>query len=1037
MEKKTIIELVNELSSNYSFDDMTKWFFEKGFVVKRIPLFDKTELYTQTMMISYLNNCQHWSTWGRQSRGTILYYDENIKSWKPIKYMMQRGAEVLTNFHYNEGIKETENITQKTLDILHPTQQKVMRNLTDNLPIDAYLTTKVDGVLIAITLYTCEIGNTVKQIIMESNDEFGKALIVMAKDTPFVPVISTQKTFNLTDPIIQSYFVTSLLCSMRFDYKTLSQLALNSEFTPTIALKQYGQELINKLMIFYNSIKSSDFVTLCFEAVCPYRQCSWGTVHSELAVDYPNAFMKVLSYSVGFETIPHFLFSDIIYKIGFDEPLWWKIDHAKNVNDMLIDLSKYIMGQIKQEEYLTEYPYHNKYPVQNLYIDPEGFVIWANDNGLDYNKIKSKEYYECHKPKNIKDLIRIASKTNVFPMANKIARFFNNLEEKMIALCNDLQYVFGLSDKPIEKPLIITGTMTPFEYLKSGLSTNALVSFNKQNVDKRCIMLINSSRDKWDPLCFELFKQYFNELGNTPLLSKILLQLVQYIQPWNSNQINAKIHKMIIEMPPLLESFYQQIMISNEPKRIIDVTNFVVFGCQESRDIDVVVIVPERNMVGEDVNMDQLKEQLNKIGYDINKDIDVNTIYIKDHNVMLARKGGLEIQNMILMTYQYHKQAYPRPVNELIKLNIKDKILIVSKFILDHLKILIGNEEYQKNRMERRQAYQGQLNRVIFATQIVDKIKLINTNEWMDTMKSLTMKMIQLFLLEHNEIEYTKRQMAVKFDEIHKGQYDNVLWFLMRGNEGTYEPKSIELMANEFKRIVNDVEIEILEWKSLTLDTQKNPTLLSDLLFQEFIKSPYEPTSLFVTDFIKVCLHKSINQMFPILCMNTDKLPKDILEKTVLVTQRSKEWLGLLTYYTCGTNSGLIPYEGNDWVSFYYNLIRGAIVEQIVIHNCDFSIWFPGKGIDKITVGLLVEDKKQGSNGIAPDLLLMIDKEIIPVEIKCIVGKPVDNGDFRRSIKLAKKQIEQSCKIIGGSRGMIVIVYVYDDKFVVRACIIK
>jgi len=1044
MEKKTIIELVNELSSKYNFDEMTKWFFDKGFIIKRIQLFDKTKLYNQTMMITYLNNCQHWSTWGRQARGTILYYDSNIQSWKPIKYMMQRGAEVLTNFHYNEGINETENITQKTLNILHPTQQKIMQCLTDILPIDAYLTTKVDGVLIAINLYTGEIGNTIKQIIMESNDEFGKVLITMAKDTPFVPVISTQKTFNLTDPIIQSYFMTSLLVSFGQEYNTLCQLATNPDFTPIVAMKHYGQELINRLTTFYNTIKSpSESITLCFEAVCPYRQCAWNNVHSELAVDYSHAFMKVLSYSIGFETRPHFLFSDLICTMGFDEPLWWKVDHAKNVDLMLMDLSKYIMGKMSQVDYLTSYPYHNKYSVQNLYLDPEGFVIWSNNNdnndnnGLDYNKIKSREYYECHKPKNIKDLIKIASRTKIFPMANKIAKFFDNLEEKIIALCQDLQIVLGISDKQLEYKLsTITNDKSPFEYLKSGLSEKALIAFNNQPIDKKCQMLINS-RSNWDPLCYELFHQYFRELKPELSLSRILLQMVQFLQPWVSNNMKEKIHMMIIEMPPLLESFYQHIIKVDAPRKIIDVTNFVVFGCKESRDIDVAVIIPDRNMIHDDINMEQLKEQLSKIGYDIKREIDINTIYIKDSNVMLVGKGGLEIQNMILMTYQYHKQAYPCPVNGLIKLNLKDKILIVSKFILDHLKVLIGKEEYQSIRTERRGAYQGQWNRVVFATKVFDKIKLINTNDWMDTMKSLTMKMIQLILLEHDDMEYTKRQMAVKFNKIYEGQYEHIIWFLLRGKEGTFNQLTIELMAREFKRIVDDFEIETIEWKLLTLNTMDNPTLLSDNLFQEFIKSPFEPTLLFVSEFIKVCPNRSINQMFPILCNNADKLPENILNKAILVSQRSKEWLGLLSYYTCGTNSGLIPYEGNDWVSFYYNLIRGAIVEQMVIHNCDFSNWFSGQTIDKITVGLLVESKEQGSNGIAPDLLLMVNKEIIPVEIKCIVGKPVDNADYRRSIKLARKQIEQSCKIIGGTCGIIVIVYVYDDQFDIKACIIK
>jgi hypothetical protein len=353
------------------------------------------------------------------------------------------------------------------------------------------------------------------------------------------------------------------------------------------------------------------------------------------------------------------------------------------------------------------------------------------------------------------------------------------------------------------------------------------------------------------------------------------------------------------------------------------------------------------------------------------------------------------------------------------------------------LKILIGKEEYQNIRDERRKAYQGQWNRVVFATKIFDKIKFIDSVEWIDTMKSLTMKIIQLILLEHDDMEYTKRQLAIKFDQLYNGEYDHIIWFLMRGKEGVFDSKCIELMNREFKRIVDDVVIETLDWKKLQLDTTKNPTLLPDILFQEFIKSPLKPTNVFETEFIRVCPHRSINQMFPINCYNTDKLPDDILNNVILVPQRSREWLSLLTYYTCGSNQGLIPYDGNDWVSFYYNLIRGAIVEQMVLQNCDFSQLFPDSEISKITVGLLVEDKKQGSLGIAPDLLLMVNKEIIPVEIKCLVGKPGDNGDFRRSMKLATKQIMQTNGIIGGSRGIVIIVYIDGDQFDAQACIIK
>ena len=95
--------------------------------------------------------------------------------------------------------------------------------------------------------------------------------------------------------------------------------------------------------------------------------------------------------------------------------------------------------------------------------------------------------------------------------------------------------------------------------------------------------------------------------------------------------------------------------------------------------------------------------------------------------------------------------------------------------------------------------------------------------------------------------------------------------------------------------------------------------------------------------------------------------------------------------------------------------------------------------VKKITVGLIVEKKGiKDSNGCAPDLLLLTEnQEIIPVEIKCLVGKPLKNADYRRAIHLAKLQVEGCLKIINSKgkknkRGIIVIIYIYQDKEVFK-----
>lgn len=224
-------------------------------------------------------------------------------------------------------------------------------------------------------------------------------------------------------------------------------------------------------------------------------------------------------------------------------------------------------------------------------------------------------------------------------------------------------------------------------------------------------------------------------------------------------------------------------------------------------------------------------------------------------------------------------------------------------------------------------------------------------------------------------------------------------------------------------------------WTNLSLDLSQNPTNFPDELVRSFIQSPFEPTLDFVNGFEPLCLDKRLNPMFLIESTNTHLLPLHVLEHCIVVAQRSEEWLRLLTYYSCGKNSGIKKYEGLDWVRFYYNLIRGAIMEIFVIKYCDFSNLIKEK-YEKITIGFLVDDiKMEKSLAISPDLILLTESgKIIPVEIKCMTSKPVNNRAFRRSVKLARKQLETSINILKDSKvGIIVIIYIYlnDANFIV------
>ncbi|QKF94687.1 hypothetical protein QKU48_gp1229 [Fadolivirus algeromassiliense] len=1039
----SIVTLVNELYNKGGFELIRATLNSKGFIVKPIQLFKHTALENRVIIIFYKNHIQLWEKWARQSRGVILLHDG---LWRPIKFMFDRGAELLTQLHKQSGIEETENMTLNNTSIFSPTQQRTIKSVSTNSDIDGYLTTKVDGMLVTITCYTGTLGNLISDVIERSDDEFGKTILHIARelDCKFIPVIATQKTFNVTEVTAINYIVTSFLTGLGIAlYEQLTNLSAIT------AMELYGKELIKKIMILHDNIQTFDeFITFSFEAVCKNRTCAWNKCHEELAVDYDKSLIRVLSYSHDLTTVPHFMFSDIISLAGFQEPLWWKITNSMQITSMLNDLSKYILGELSHEDYLKKYNPSNVI-IADTNLDPEGFIFWAYHDGLlDYNKVKVVEYYDCHNPNNIKKLLQIAKKTTIFPAANATLRFFTDLKNNLITVCHGFRYAFNL---PFDSHLInndvlklLIDGMTPYQYLYSKLSDSAKKAFDKQDLRKKCLMLMNV--DGFYSVCKQIFTFTFKELvlNQHPDLGKALKNIIHVACPWEDpSTLNSNLDNLISELGPYVNTFYLIIQECKKTKSTVDFLAFNVFGCPDSTDIDVIVSVSREN-IQKEIDIEELKRQLTLLGYDTDsRDLDINVVYVENGNVELFSKASDETQNILYLTYKYHKQAYPCLVDKTVMIDIKDKVNATIKFIMDHMRALLGNEQYHIERENRRMAYASVENKLNFTLSILHKIKYQNRYQWNDAMKSLSMKIIQLMLMEYSSVVYTKEELAIEFDKIYPGHYNHVKWFLFRGKFGTYSDDCLKILVKELTKIAVKHSPVQLKWTQLSIDTTQNPTELPDNVISEFIKSPFTPTDAFVEEFGSLCSDRDINKMFPIRCVNTHLLPENVLEHCVLIDQRSKEWIELLTYYTCGRNTGVKPYEGLHWVQFYYNLIRGAIVELFTMRYCDFSNIINEK-YERITLGFLVEDKNlKGSSAIAPDLLLMTEsKKIIPVEIKCLEQKPIDNHDYRRGVYLATKQLETSIKILGTNIGIIVLVYVYknDNDLVVydpRATIIS
>lgn len=561
----------------------------------------------------------------------------------------------------------------------------------------------------------------------------------------------------------------------------------------------------------------------------------------------------------------------------------------------------------------------------------------------------------------------------------------------------------------------------------------AVIPSRWDNMSKKQQHLIILNQTDISLKYFQIFVEELQdvEFNDTPEDHKLLKNIVTDLQTWNDTHI-------------VIKSKHVDILLSrrNKLEKGIDYIAFQVFGCPHSRDIDVAVLVRDHTELTDDINKVKLNEELIQLGYDISRGVDINVLYCENGMVMGCTKGSTEIQNILYLTYEIHIQKYPLFVSGLIDVNIEEKVSIISRTILDNFKLLISKEEYMEERLNKVAAYAGKWNRVQYVLSILDKIPVTVTNITREFFKSLTMKIVQLILLERHIYEYRKYELARKFDTIFPGHYEHIVWLLMRGSDGSYDPDTIKLLFNEFTRIASGIKITEPVWIKLSLNLEQNPTHLPNEIFQEFIKSPLQPTNKFVEGIQSIYPDRNINR-FLIPSINGELLPDTVKDKAILIAQRSPEWFKLLNFYKCGKGTGVKKYAGPDWVEYYFNLIRGSIVELMVINSCDFSSLFPI--YKKITLGFLVEEiGKAGCLGIAPDLLLLTNNntsEIIPVEIKCLTGYLSDNRDYRRDILLATKQLESSIKLIGNANslkmGIIVFVYLNEDGFNVYATSVR
>jgi hypothetical protein len=558
--------------------------------------------------------------------------------------------------------------------------------------------------------------------------------------------------------------------------------------------------------------------------------------------------------------------------------------------------------------------------------------------------------------------------------------------------------------------------------LPARLPEKAVKAFSYLSLDKKIKMLLNDKNISYDILR-SIFMEVFPECQQELINEKTLLNLSVRMELWNDNMLDENI---ILEINDICSQWTIK-------KDYLQYSAYYIFGCPLSTDIDIAFVVD--SFYGE-IDVASIQKEFTK-------KIDYNMIKIGvDGNIAEAYKGDkYETQNMILATYHLHPQKFPLPFSKMIIVDdIESRIRTIAKFILDSLRTIISVDDYRIERVSKVNAYNGYWGRVEYVLTIIDKINAktdLSNYEWKSAMKSIVMKIIQLVLAQYKKRCYTKIEMAGEYDKIYPGTRENALYFLTRGSMGMYNEKFLSDILDIYYQISIDLNPPKINLIKCDLDLTFNATSLPNDIYQEFIKSPYYPTVLFDQYMKNAIPDRNINSYFQLRCSNIDKLPSHILPHVIAVDQRSPEWKKLLKFYTCGSNTGVIPYNGEEWVKFYYNLIRGCVIEQVVIQNFDFAK-IVGNHVDKIMVGFLVESQEEKSIGIAPDLILRNGNELIPVEIKCLVGQPNQNHDFRRAVTLAKRELSTSMKILNATRSIIVLVFISqnNDEYIYETYIV-
>ena len=546
-----VVDLINNLLvPAYGDLDWPQWFGDRAIRASTPSQLKNTPYDGRVIMIKYMEHNRDWAKWARECRGIIVRYAEQGDGrgrWIPIRYALQRGAEVLTGLHVKHGISHTQDTSHEQgapQYQLAPSQQQLVKIFVDggDLADGSVLSMKSDGSLLCATLYRGQLVDEMARVIAQHGDDFSRTALAFYQASGMMIILSSQGTLFLPETV-QDYTAHAVLATIGMSESQIASVA--STCTPAESVAKFAGPFFAKLSQMFQAYPAAasetlpvTSITLNFESVVRNRTTAWGIVHVELAIDYPESRLSFLGGAVCFATgevhcDPHFtlLRHNVNAAPSLPEPYWWPVKSSAEVESMMEALDAIIQGQKKPLDFVMQFPPQglqqgltNATPPQ---LDYEGFVMYtpvpstasATVVALEYNKIKTNSYYISHKFKfrNVEQLIKLAATAgHIFPLIRLVRDFFQSLAPRLVAAISSVHAELAKGKTSI---------------FFQGIACNpkAAASFERQPFEVKLKMLVNLSGPIFSDFCFAAFQAQFRELGGVGVDRKEIDALLKSI----------------------------------------------------------------------------------------------------------------------------------------------------------------------------------------------------------------------------------------------------------------------------------------------------------------------------------------------------------------------------------------------------------------------------------------------------------------------------------------------------------------------------